>query len=223
VKGFLRAAAILSLAAVAAWWLRRSGVFGGDPWDPLTLRSWVREAGAWGPALFLAIATAKPLFVPHPLGLAWVAGGLFGALPGGALIAAAGVSTSVVGYAVGAAGRRIFRGGADARAQPSAIRDLLTGTGGQTPDWRAVALLRAVVPWDLVSYWAGGRRLPLRTYAAGTAAALLPVSFGHAYAANALVEGRGAQLGIAVPLALGLLYGPLWYFGRTRRRERQDG
>lgn len=220
---FLRAAAILTLAAAAAWGLRRAGVFGGDPWDPLTLRTWVGEAGAWGPALFLAVATAKPLLVPHPLGLAWVAGGLFGTGPGGALIAAAGVGSSAVGYAVGLAGRKVFHLGAEAPGQPSAVRDLLAGAGGRSPDWRAVALLRAVVPWDLVSYWAGGRRLPLRTYAAGTAAALLPVSFGHAYAANALVEGRGAQLALAVPLALGLLYGPLWYFGRARRREGHRG
>ncbi|MEW6490167.1 MAG: VTT domain-containing protein [Thermodesulfobacteriota bacterium] len=214
---FLRAAAILGLAAVAAWALRRYGVWGGDPWDPLTLRDWVTGAGVWGPAVFLAVATAKPLVVPYPVGLAWVAGGLFGTLPGGALVAAAGVTSSAVGYAVGMAGRRLA-----GRGLPRPPADLLPeGEGaGRGFDWRAVALLRAVVPWDLVSYWAGGRRLPLSTYAAGTGAALLPVSFAHAFAASALVEGQAAQLGLAVPLALGLLYGPLWYFGRRREGRR---
>ena len=219
----LRVAVALTALALAAWWLRRSGVFGGDPWDPLTLRAWVQGAGLWGPVLFLAVAVVKPLFVPQPLGLAWVAGGIFGTTLGGCLVAVAGAGSAAVGYGVGVAGRRLFRSDLGSARAVAAGQELLARSepGGRS-DWRTVAFLRAVVPWDLVSYWAGARRLRWGPYAGGTAAALLPVSFGHAFAANALVEGQGRLLALAVPLALGLIYGPIWFFDRGARKRVAD-
>ncbi len=224
MKRVFKATVILATLALLAWGLRRSGVFGGDPGDPLALRTWVEGAGMWGPLIFLTAATAKPLFVPQPLGLAWVAGGLFGTAMGGSLVALAGIGSAAVGYGVGMAGRRLFRRDLGPPPTDSAKEKLLgKAMGGGASDWRTVAFLRAVVPWDLVSYWAGARRLSWRTYAGGTAAALLPVSFGHAFVANALVEGQGRQLALAVPLALGMIYGPIWYFGRARRGRAGDG
>lgn len=216
MRRLLRAALLLGLLAALAWGLRRSGVFAGDPWDPLTLRAWVERAGLWGPALYLLVATVKPLFVPQPLGLTWVAGGLFGVGLGGSLVAAAGVGSSLVGYAVGALGRRAVGQGLGQGRSLDAGRALLARVAGRRrSDWKTVALLRAVVPWDIVSYWAGARRLPLGPYLCGTGAALLPVSYGYAFAASALVGGRGAQVALAVPIALGLLFGPLWFFDRS--------
>lgn len=208
----LRALAVLTALGSLSWVLRHLGVFGGDPWDPVSLRSWVQQAGAWGPLVFLLVAVLKPLLVPQPIGLAWLAGALFGVTKGGVLVALSGLGSCFVGYAVGfwAAGKP------DRRVDEVAA----TAPGGALASvrWQSVALLRATVPWDFVSYWAGARRYPMRPYLTGTVLALLPVSFGYAYAANSLVEGQGRHLLLAIPLILGLLFGPLWFFDRRRNR-----
>jgi uncharacterized membrane protein YdjX (TVP38/TMEM64 family) len=185
-------------------------VLGGDPWDPLTLRAWASQAGSWGPAIYVAVATLMPLFAPYPVGLAWVAGALFGWSLGGTLVAVSGIGSAFVGYGAG----RFLGGCLWGAGLPAAVRGRLPR---QSAGWRTVAFLRVVVPWDFVSYWAGALRLPLRAYLAGTLAALLPVSFGYTYVASAFVEGHGWRIAVAVPLLLGALFGPLWYAERQSR------
>ena len=210
----LLAFALIAAAGVAAWVLRRHGVFGGDPWDPLTLRTWVRGAGIWGPALYVLVATLMPLFAPYPLGLTWVAGVLFGWGLGGCLVALSGLGSSLVGYGAG----RFLGGSLWNSKRLQAAKSRLSEDRGA--GWSTVALLRVLMPWDLVSYWAGGRCLPLRPYLAGTLLALLPVSFGYAYVASAFAEGEGRRVAVAIPVSLAVLFGPVWLLDRRRARSR---
>lgn len=206
------------ILAGSAWLVRSSTLMGGDPWDPATLRNWVEAAGPWGPALYVAVASLMPLFAPYPVGLTWVAGALFGWVHGGLLVAAAGVGSSLVGYGVGRTlGGALFRRNAVLQGSESRIGSLFSKSASTGVGWRSVAFLRVVVPWNLVSYWAGASRLPLRVYLAGTAVALLPVSFGYAYVSAAVVEGERGALALAVPVCLGIVFGPLWLLERHRR------
>ncbi len=210
-------AGVLAFAG-AAWFVRSSALLGGDPWDPLTLRSWVAASGFWGPFLYLAVATLMPLFAPYPVGLTWVAGALFGWSYGGLLIAASGLGAALVGYAVGQAlGGGLWETPAGRERAESRVGRLLAATGSAPVGWHTVAFLRVVVPWNFVSYWAGATRLPLVVYLSGTCVALLPVSFGYAFVSAAFVEGQGREFALAVPVALAMIFGPIWVLERRRR------
>lgn len=136
---------------------------------------WVEQAGALAPLAFIAVyIMATVLFLPT-LVLTFLAGGLFGLLPG--------VVFSLIGATMGATvafwlsrrwlGSMFYTGRFEPLIQKIDQRH-----------WRTMAVVRMVpiMPFHWINYGLGLSTIPLRTFVIGTLVFLLPGEIAYTYA-----------------------------------------
>ncbi len=183
-------AGALAIAIVAAWLHR-------DALDMAALDGRVRDAGAWGPALFMcAYIVATVLSLPGAL-LTLAGGALFGPVWGtlysltGATIGAT-ASFAIARYAASDWVRR--RAG-------SWVLSLIDGV--EKEGWRFVAFVRLVpfLPFNLLNYALGLTRIRVAHYALASYVFMLPGALAYTYLGYA---GREAIAGADGTLQKGL-------------------
>ncbi|MBF0181380.1 MAG: VTT domain-containing protein [Magnetococcales bacterium] len=183
--------AVTMIAALIVAWLHR------DQFDPVRLEAWVRDWGAAGMGLFVAIyALATVLFLPGSV-LTLAGGAMFGPWLGGGL--------SLLGATVGAgiaflvarhlAGEWVAR-----RAQGMTAR-LLSGV--EREGWRFVAFVRLVpaFPFNLLNYALGLTRIRFDHYLLTSLICMAPGGLAYAWLGHA---GREAASGSTDAVRAGL-------------------
>lgn len=178
------------------------------PPDIDALRSRVAEAGAWGPALFLAVYVVLSL-VPGTAAVLTVAGGaLFGLVPGAALALLGALIGSVISFGVG---RVLGREAVDRliRGRLARVDALLRDHG-----LAAVLVVRLVplVPFFAINYGAGLTGVRLRHFVLGSALGMVPGSL--AYAALGAYGTDPWGLAAALTALVALVVGGAWWAGR---------
>lgn len=201
----VRALALVLVVAAAfvAWWV----------WGPdlEQVRAGIQDAGAWAPALYVAVHALLTLLPVPKNALAVLGGAIFGAPLGVALSWTAALVSGVAAFGLGRALGRdaVVRLGGERTARV----DAALGDHGLTAV--VVARLTPVVPFALVNYVAGASRVRWRDFVAGSAVGVLPGTIAYA------VLGASGASG-PVPLLLGgslavLLLVASWAMARRRR------
>jgi uncharacterized membrane protein YdjX (TVP38/TMEM64 family) len=180
----------------------------------------IREAGLWGPLLFMALyAIATVLFLPGSI-LTFAGGALFGPL--------AGTFYNLTGATLGATlaflvARHLASEWA-ARKAGDRMKQLMQGV--QEEGWRFVAFTRLVplFPFFLLNYALGLTRIRLAHYILATYIFMLPGAFAFTYIGYAGREvAQGAEGMIQkVLIALGLV-AALVFLPRFIKRFRKTG
>jgi uncharacterized membrane protein YdjX (TVP38/TMEM64 family)/rhodanese-related sulfurtransferase len=187
-----RAALVAALAsAIVAAYLNRNAL------EIAQLDRWVRDAGAWGPAVYMgAYALATVLSLPGAL-LTLAGGALFGPVWG--------AFYSLTGATIGAtAAFAIARYAASdwvGRRAGGWTRSLIDGV--ETEGWRFVAFVRLVpfLPFNLLNYALGLTRIRLAHYVLASYVFMLPGALAYTYLGYA---GREAMAGADHLLEKGL-------------------
>jgi uncharacterized membrane protein YdjX (TVP38/TMEM64 family) len=149
--------------------------YGADLLSIAEVRAWVEPFGAWGPAIYLVLATVLGcLLVPGPL-LAGVSGILFGAWLGTAVTLSASVACAVIALL---AGRAVGRPGMVEVSGPrmEAVAEKLESRGTLTV---IVARLAPGIPDAPMSYLAGLLRIRPHQIALGTLIGAAPRGFSY--------------------------------------------
>jgi uncharacterized membrane protein YdjX (TVP38/TMEM64 family)/rhodanese-related sulfurtransferase len=203
-------AALVSVAVLAAYLNR-------DALDAAALDAWLRQAGAWGPALFIAAyVLATVLFLPGAL-LTLGGGALFGPI-WGTLYSLTGATIGAT--AAFAIARYVASDWVARRAGPRARR-LIDGV--EQEGWRFVALVRLVplLPFNLLNYALGLTRIRLSHYVLASTVFMLPGALAYSYLGYAGREAfaSGEDLVRKGLIALALL-GAIAFLPRLLRRIR---
>jgi uncharacterized membrane protein YdjX (TVP38/TMEM64 family) len=193
-SAWVKAAALLGLAA-AAWWLLRA--LGLDPLDlhPERIRSFIVSFGLWAPAAYFLLF-GQPI-VPLPASVIMIAAGLaFG--PWWGLLAAVSGATlraSTQYLLARRLGRELISRLLHHRLM--AINRFLTHR-----PFRSVLLVRLVpnFPFDIQNYSLGCSGVPFGPYVLATALGIVPASFGFVYFGHALTTPRSLWIAAAVLL-----------------------
>ena len=182
--------ATMVIAIVAAWLHR-------DAFDIAALDTRVRDAGAWGPVLFMgAYALATVLSLPGAL-LTLAGGALFGPLWGTFYSLTAATIGATAAFAVA---RYVASDWARRRAG-GWMRNLIDGV--EQEGWRFVAFVRLVpfLPFNLLNYALGLTRIRLAHYVLASYLFMLPGALAYTYLGYA---GREAIAGADGMLQKGL-------------------
>jgi uncharacterized membrane protein YdjX (TVP38/TMEM64 family)/rhodanese-related sulfurtransferase len=158
----------------------------------------VRNAGAWGPLLYMGLyAIATVLSLPGAV-LTLAAGALFGPVLG-AFYALTGAT---IGASAAFAIARYVASDWVARRAGGRTRQLIDGV--EKEGWRFVAFVRLVplFPFNLVNYALGLTRIRILDYALASYVFMLPGAFAYAYLGYA---GRAALAGNDGAIRSGLL------------------
>ena len=184
------------LAAIAA------AVIWRDRFDAAALATWVQDAGAAAPLLFVALyALATVLFLPGSV-LTLAGGALFGPLWG--------TLWNLTGATLGAAlaflvARHL---GADWVARRAGPRLARLNDGVSAEGWRFVAFTRLVplFPFNLLNYALGLTRISFPAYLLATWTFMLPGAFAYTWLGYAgretLAGGDGLVRNLLIALAL---------------------
>lgn len=182
--------AALAIAIVVAWLLR-------DALDMAALDARVRDAGAWGPALFMgAYVLATVLSLPGAL-LTLAGGALFGPVWG--------TFYSLTGATVGATAAfvitRYVASDWVKRRAGGWVLSLIDGV--EKEGWRFVAFVRLVplLPFNLLNYALGLTHIRLAHYVLASYVFMLPGALAYTYLGYA---GREAMTGADGVLEKGL-------------------
>lgn len=185
-----------------------------------TLDDVIKEAGLWGPLLFMIIyAIATVLFLPGSI-LTFAGGALFGPL--------AGTFYNLTGATLGATlaflVARYLASEWAARKAGDRMKQLMQGV--QEEGWRFVAFTRLVplFPFFLLNYALGLTRIRLAHYILATYVFMLPGAFAFTYIGYAGREvAQGAEGMIQkILVALGLV-AALVFLPRFVKRLRRTG
>ncbi len=185
-----------------------------------TLDDVIKEAGLWGPLLFMIIyAIATVLFLPGSI-LTFAGGALFGPL--------AGTFYNLTGATLGATlaflVARYLASEWAARKAGDRMKQLMQGV--QEEGWRFVAFTRLVplFPFFLLNYALGLTRIRLAHYILATYVFMLPGAFAFTYIGYAGREvAQGAEGTIQkILIALGLV-AALVFLPRFVKRLRRTG
>lgn len=161
-------------------------------WTVDDLRGAVAGAGAWGPLVYLGAAAVLPLFWVPRLGLATLAGALFGGAVGAVLGSVGGLLGVALGYGVA---RSL---GADwVRGRPGVDRVVGLVERHGVP---LVILGRVVpaIPCEGVSLACGALAMSFPRYLAASAVAIVPTASLYAAMGASAAEQQG---GLATALA----------------------
>jgi len=202
------------VAAIGGAWLYR------DQLNVAALEGWVKNAGALGPLLYIALyASATVLFLPGSL-LTLAGGALFGP--------AWGTLYSLTGATLGATlafliARYLAREWVRQRTG-GILKKLLDGVDAE--GWKFVAFVRLVplFPFNLLNYALGLTRIRLAEYVLATLLCMIPGAAGYAYLGHAGREAlAGAQGwvrtgGIALGVLAALILLP-WMLRHWRRHR----
>ncbi|MCR4346537.1 MAG: TVP38/TMEM64 family protein [Sulfuricaulis sp.] len=185
-----------------------------------TLDDVIKEAGLWGPLLFMIIyAIATVLFLPGSI-LTFAGGALFGPL--------AGTFYNLTGATLGATlaflVARYLASEWAARKAGDRVKQLMQGV--QEEGWRFVAFTRLMplFPFFLLNYALGLTRIRLAHYILATYVFMLPGAFAFTYIGYAGREvAQGAEGMIhKILIALGLV-AALVFLPRFVKRFRRTG
>ncbi len=159
-----------------------------ERFDVAALETWVRDAGAVAPLLFILVyALAAVLFLPGSV-LTLAGGALFGPVLG-TLYNLAGAS---LGATLAFLIARYLASGWVAERAGGRVKQLINGV--EAEGWRFVAFVRLVplFPFNLLNYALGLTRLRLLPYVVATALFMLPGAVAYTYLGYA---GREAVAG----------------------------
>lgn len=191
-----------------------------------TLDDVIKEAGLWGPLLFMIIyAIATVLFLPGSI-LTFAGGALFGPL--------AGTFYNLTGATLGATlaflVARYLASEWAARKAGDRVKQLMQGV--QEEGWRFVAFTRLVplFPFFLLNYALGLTRIRLAHYILATYVFMLPGAFAFTYIGYAGrevaqgAEGMIHKILIALGLVAALVFLPRFVkrFRRTGKRSNNE-
>ncbi|MBR7744287.1 TVP38/TMEM64 family protein [Phycicoccus sp. BSK3Z-2] len=171
-------------------------VLGGDL-D--AVRAAVRDAGPWGPAVFVVahvLLTLAP--VPKSI-LVTIAGALFGVSTGVVVAWVAAVVSALVGFAVA---RRLGREPVARVAGPrlAGVQDLARDQGVLSV---VVLRLTPVVPFTIVNYACGVSAVSRRDYVVGTLVGVVPGTVAYTLVgASAVADGSVVLLGVGAAVLL---------------------
>ncbi|HYI17873.1 MAG TPA: TVP38/TMEM64 family protein [Solirubrobacteraceae bacterium] len=167
------------------------------------VQQWVRDAGAWAPAAFVAIsASLTVVLFPGPL-LAGASGLLFGTALGFPLSLLSAVLGASMAFLIA---RHVGRDAVERRAGPrvARLREAIGRRG-----FVAVLYARIVpgVPYSLVNYAAGLAPIGLATFAGATALGAAPRAFAYTALGGSLDDLGSpeaiAAIAVLVALAVG--------------------
>jgi len=171
--------------------------------NPSTITSFVSKYGILAPFLFIVLCSVKPvLFFLPIMGLAIVAGMLFGPLRGAIYVSIGGAFSTAVGFYFA---RWIGR---DAIKSISGISKKVK----QIDEWakehgkNAVLSMRCFnLPWDIVSYWAGLSSMKFRDFYIASIIPLVPISFLYTYFGSKILTPKswGFVISLSIIFALG--------------------
>jgi len=183
--------------------------------DVGALQRALRDAGAWGPLLYMAVyAAGTVLSLPGAI-LTLAAGAFFGPMLG-AFYALTGAT---IGATVAFAIARYLASDWVARRAGGRTRQLIEGV--EQEGWRFVAFVRLVplFPFNLVNYALGLTRIRMLDYALASYVFMLPGAFAYAYlgyAGRAALTGNDGSIRNGL-LALALLAGVVFLPRLVRR------
>jgi len=186
--------------------------------NPSTITSFVDRYGTIAPLLFIALCSIKPfLFFLPIMGLALVAGILFGPVRGTIYVSIGGAFSTVVGFYFA---RWLGR---DAIKRMSSINKRVK----QLDDWsekhgrNAVLSMRFFnLPWDIVSYWAGLSNIKFKDFYIASMIPLIPISFLYTYFGSKIFTPK--SWGFIISLLLMFVLGAIPFI-RQRLRKKANG
>ncbi len=189
-----------------------------DRIDPAGIDAWLRDAGLFGPLLFIALyALAAVLFLPGTV-MTLAGGALFGPWWGFLF----NLTGATLGATLAFLSARYVSGDWIARRGGVRLQALIRGV--EDEGWRFVVFVRLVplFPFNLSNYALGLTRIPLPHYVLASFLAMAPGAFiytwfGHA-GREALTDGE--DLARTLLLALGL-FAVLVFLPRVIRRLRR--
>lgn len=170
------------------------------------LQELVERAGAWAPAVYVAVKASTYIIAPlSGASVEITAGALFGVWPA--------LFLSVTGNAIGGTvnywvARTLGRKGIEFFAGKKALAHV-DGTAERVSGWRALLVARVVLSpiYDFVSYAAGLVRIPYWQYIFITVVVGLPVTFLFPFIGHVAAESNLAiylVIGVAVLLVIAL-------------------
>ena len=147
--------------------------------NPSTIALFVSRHSVSAPLIFIVLCSVKPvLFFLPIMGLAIVAGMLFGPWRGTIYVSIGGAFSTVVGFYFA---RWIGR---DAVKHISSINKRVSQIDGWANKYGRSAVLSMRffnLPWDIVSYWAGISNIKFKDFYLASLIPLIPISFLYTY------------------------------------------
>ncbi len=207
---------VLTLLAVA---ITAAVIYRGQL-DAAALERWVKDAGVWGPALFMLIYLIAPaLFLPGSI-LTLAGGALFGWAWGTLYSLTAATGGATIAFLIA----RYLASDWVARKTGGRLKQLIEGV--ENEGWRFVAFVRLVplFPFNLLNYALGLTRIKLSHYVIASYIFMFPGALAYTYLGyagrEAVAGGEGLiQKGL---LALALL-AVVAFLPRLIRRFRKGG
>ena len=141
------------------------------------LEDWVKDAGVWGPLIFIGLyILATVLFLPGSA-LTLVGGALFGPLWGTAY----SLTGAVIGATLAFLIARYLASDWVARRASGWMKQLMHGVRDE--GWRFVAFVRLMplFPFNLLNYALGLTRIPVAHYVVASAVFMLPGALAYTY------------------------------------------
>lgn len=183
----------LALAAGTVLWATTQGL---GPGEAATRLVEAIEGSAWGPLAFVVVYLARPLIFFSAAVLTVAGGFLFGAAAGIALVVLASNGSAMIAYGLA---RWL---GAGALADPSAAGRLARWAGRlRERSFETVLVMRLLLlPYDLVSYLAGGARIRAGHFLAATAIGSAPATVAFVLFGASLESFDGGVPTIDVPI-----------------------
>lgn len=174
-----------------------------DSFDAQALETWIKDAGAAAPLLFMLIyAIAAVLFLPGSV-LTLAGGALFGPVLGTFY----NLTGATIGAALAFLVSRYLASDWVASRTGGRLKQLINGVEGE--GWRFVAFVRLVplFPFNLLNYALGLTRIPFLRYVIATYVCMLPGAIAYTYLGYAGREAVAGSQGLVQKglLALALL------------------
>ena len=186
--------------------------------NPSTIASFIDKYGMMAPFLFIVLCSVKPvLFFLPIMGLAIVAGMLFGPMRGTIYVSIGGVFSTAVGFYFA---RWIGR---DMIKRTSAISKKVR----QIDEWakeygkNAVLSMRCFnLPWDIVSYWAGLSSIKFRDFYIASMIPLVPISFLYTYFGSKIFTPKSP--GFIISILIMFMLGALPFISQKLFKKNED-
>ena len=169
-----------------------------DQLDAAALERWVKDAGVWGPALFMLIYLIAPaLFLPGSI-LTLAGGALFGWAWGTFYSLTAATGGATIAFLIA----RYLASDWVTRKTGGRLKQLIEGV--ENEGWRFVAFVRLVplFPFNLLNYALGLTRIKLSHYVIASYLFMFPGALAYTYVGYA---GREAVAGGEGLIQKGLL------------------
>ncbi|MBL7130937.1 MAG: TVP38/TMEM64 family protein [Candidatus Omnitrophica bacterium] len=171
--------------------------------NPSTIASFVDKYGIMAPFLFIVLCGVKPILFFLPImGLAIVAGMLFGPLKGAIYVSIGGAFSTIVGfYFARWIGRDMIKRIGTISKKVKQIDEWAKEHGKN-----AVFSMRCFnLPWDIVSYWAGLSSIKFRDFYIASIIPLVPISFLYTYFGSKILTPKswGFVISLSIIFALG--------------------